>query len=162
MLTHPDPDPDPVPDPDLPSGSGSDLFDHDRLDVYRVALSFVATAHELAGSIAIHSGSGYLVDQLRRAASSIVLNIAEGAGEYRPVDKARFYRIALRSATECAAIFDVAHAVGCVGGDDCHVAKGRNSLARIVAMLTKMSTRTPRNRIRREDRERDRDRDRRR
>ena len=83
---------DPDPDPDL-SGSGSGsvpvpLFDHERLDVYRVALMFVRTAHDLASSIITNSsGSGYLVDQLRRAASSIVLNIAEGAGEYRPVDK---------------------------------------------------------------------------
>jgi four helix bundle protein len=41
-------------------------------------------------------------DQLRRAANSIPLNIAEGAGEFLPAEKARFYRMARRSATECA------------------------------------------------------------
>jgi four helix bundle protein len=35
------------------------------------------------------------------------LNIAEGAGEFSPSEKARFYRMARRSATECAAILHV-------------------------------------------------------
>jgi four helix bundle protein len=49
-------------------------------------------------------GLGDLADQLRRASTSIVLNIAEGAGEYSPKDKAKFYRFAKRSAAECSAI----------------------------------------------------------
>ena len=52
-------------------------------------------------------GRAFLSDQLHRAAVSIPLNIAEGAGEFSQGEKARFYRIARRSATECAAILDV-------------------------------------------------------
>ncbi len=34
------------------------------------------------------------------------MNLAEGSGEYSPLEKARFYRIARRSATESAAGLD--------------------------------------------------------
>jgi four helix bundle protein len=93
-------------------------------------------------------GGGDLADQLRRASTSIVLNIAEGAGEYRPVEKARFYRMSLRSATECAAIVDIAtHLSGGrltrFDGDNAFIDVGREmrkSLLRIVAMLTRMAS----------------------
>ena len=35
-----------------------------------------------------------LADQLQRAATSIPLNIADGAGEFSASEKARFYRMA--------------------------------------------------------------------
>ena len=49
-----------------------------------------------------------LSEQLRRESTSIALNIAEGAGEYAPKDKAKLYRFAKRSAAECAAIIEIA------------------------------------------------------
>jgi four helix bundle protein len=54
-------------------------------------------------------------NQLRRATTSICLNIAEGAGEFSAKEKAPFYRIAKRAATECAAILDVV-GIWAVGG----------------------------------------------
>lgn len=84
------------------------------------------------------AGHSYLRDQLRRAASSIVLNIAEGAGEFRRGEKARIYRIALRSATECSAILDIAATImGVHRGRD--RGEPRVLLLRIVAMLTRMT-----------------------
>ena len=85
-------------------------FDHERLDVYNAAVDFVAIAHRILSNLP--TGHGDLADQLRRAATSIVLNIAEGAGEFAPSEKARFYRIARRSAVECAAILDIATRLG--------------------------------------------------
>ena len=79
-------------------------FDHERLDVYAVAIDFVVLANEVVERLP--RGRGYLADQLQRAATSIPRNIAEGAGEYSGAEKARFYRIARRSGTECAAILD--------------------------------------------------------
>ena len=61
------------------------------------------------------------------------MNIAEGAGEYSPADKARFYRMAKRSATECAAILDVCRRLRLV--DDARCSTGRELLLRIVSML---------------------------
>jgi four helix bundle protein len=80
-------------------------FDHERLDVYRLALAFVVVANDVAQGLP--RGRSYLADQLQRAATSVILNLAEGAGEYSANDKARFYRMSKRSATECAAILDV-------------------------------------------------------
>ncbi|WP_372371584.1 four helix bundle protein [Candidatus Uabimicrobium sp. HlEnr_7] len=52
-------------------------------------------------------GHSHLSNQLQRVALSISLNIAEGAGEFSSAEKARFYRIARRSTTECASIIDI-------------------------------------------------------
>jgi four helix bundle protein len=109
-------------------------FEHERLDVYRAGVEFVAIADDLAE--ALPRGRAYLTDQLRRAATSIPLNIAEGAGEFAQADKARFYRMARRSATECAAILDVCGRLKL--SDDLRSATGRKLLLRIVAMLTAM------------------------
>jgi len=83
-------------------------LDHEKLDVYRFAIQFVVLAEEIVE--ALPRGRTYLADQLRRAGSSIPLNIAEGAGEFMPTEKARFYRMAKRSATECSSILDILQA----------------------------------------------------
>ena len=80
-------------------------FDHEKLDVYRVSLEFVLIADGIIEHLP--KGKAYLADQLKRAGSSISLNIAEGAGEFSGNEKARFYSMAKRSATECASILDI-------------------------------------------------------
>lgn len=109
-------------------------FDHERLDVYTAAVEFVVIAHRILSSLP--TGHGDLADQLRRAATSIVLNIAEGAGEFSKAEKARFYRIARRSGTECAAVLDVAVRLELATRAHCDPA--RELLLRIVSMLTNM------------------------
>lgn len=111
-----------------------DRFDHEKLDVYQVAVDWVSLAQDIA--VALPRGSGNLADQLQRAASSIALNIAEGAGEFSGAEKARFYRIAKRSATECAAVLDVATRRSAIAHE--HYAQGRSQLLRIVGMLVKL------------------------
>ena len=109
-------------------------FQHERLDVYQKSIEFLASAEEIAR--ALPKGRAYLADQLRRAALSITLNVAEGAGEFAAADKARFYRMARRSATESAAIMDSCRVLSLVQLQD--IARGREALLRIVAMLTAM------------------------
>jgi four helix bundle protein len=109
-------------------------FDHRQLDVYRVSITFVAHADRLAGTLP--RGRAALADQLRRASTSICLNTAEGAGEFSPGEKARFYRLARRSATECVGVLDICRALGI--GDAPELDEGDELLYRIVSMLTKM------------------------
>jgi four helix bundle protein len=85
-------------------------------------------------------GKAYLVDQLQRAGSSVPLNIAEGAGEYASNEKSRFYRMAKRSATECAGIFDICLRLQLI--EEEQYKRGRELLIRIVSMLIKMAQRT--------------------
>ena len=56
--------------------------------------------------------AGHLKEQLSRAASSIVLNLAEGSGRQSPKDQARFFHIAFGSLRECQAILDLAPSSG--------------------------------------------------
>ena len=79
-------------------------FDHERLEVYRESIAFVAwTSTLLEQSIR----TGDVKDQLDRASTSIPLNIAEGNGKYAPKDRCRFFDIARGSSVECAACLDV-------------------------------------------------------
>jgi four helix bundle protein len=75
-------------------------FDHEKLEVYRDAVAFVAWLSAiLEGAVRV----GELRDQLDRASTSIPLNIAEGNGKYAPKDRCRILDIAHGSALECAA-----------------------------------------------------------
>ena len=110
-------------------------FDHERLDVYQAAIEFVSLADEVVEGLP--RGRAYLADQLQRAATSIALNVAEGAGEFSPAEKARFYRMAKRSATESAAVLDVCRRLRLV--EPPRLASGRELLLRVVAMLVRLA-----------------------
>ena len=110
-------------------------FDHERLDVYRASIEFVGAATQLVEGLP--RGWASLGDQLQRASISIPLNIAEGAGELSSKEKARFYRMAARSATECAAILDVCRHLQLSEAQ--RVSAARDLLVRIVSMLTRLA-----------------------
>lgn len=116
----------------------SNVLDHEKLDAYHIAVEFVVLSDAVIENLP--RGKGYLSDQLQRAALSIPLNIAEGAGEYAVDEKVRFYRMAKRSATECASILDVCLRLRLL--DEQKYAKGRDLIVRIVSILTKMAQRT--------------------
>ena len=109
-------------------------LDLERLDVYRCAIDFLA----LAVRVTTHMPRGYadLRDQLRRASTSIPLNIAEACGKTGNADRAHFHAIARGSAFECAAILDVRLRFGALAPED--VNQGKGLLSRVVAMLSKM------------------------
>lgn len=104
------------------------------MDVYVASLDFVEFANSLVRQMP--GGRAGIDSQLLRAASSVSLNIAEGTGEFSVKDKVRFYRMARRSATECAAALDVSQRLGLIRNTD--TAPGRSILRRVIAMLTKL------------------------
>ena len=67
----------------------------------------------------------------------MLLNIAEGGGEYSGNEKGRFYRMAKRSATECAGVLDICLRLRLI--DKAQYEGGRCALLRIVGMLTKLA-----------------------
>jgi four helix bundle protein len=75
-----------------------------------------------------------MANQLRRAALSISLNIAEGTGRFDR-DQRKFLITARGSALECAAVLDAMRVLDLA---DPRIAEGDALLVRIVSMLTKM------------------------
>ena len=112
----------------------STVLELDSLDVYRVSLEFQGLIATL-----LSSTHGELRSQLDRAALSISLNVAEGAGRRSAPDRRRFYSIARGSALECTAILDVMAGRAQLTLSD--LRRGRAFLVRIVQMLTKLGQR---------------------
>lgn len=110
------------------------LLDHENLDVYHRSIDFLSLALRLIGRLP--RGEREIRDQLKRAAMSVPLNIAEGTGKPTAPDRARFYGIARGSAMECAAIVDVCRVAGFLGEAEGEEAKVL--LGRVVAMLSRM------------------------
>jgi len=111
-------------------GTNEVWFDHEKLEVYREAIGFVAWL-----SVVVEGGVrvGEVKDQLDRDSSSIALNIAEGNGKYAPKDRCRFFDIAHGSTLECAAGLDVLVAKGKLTPEQ--IRPGKERLQRIVRML---------------------------
>ena len=80
------------------------MFDFEKLDVYKKAKLFNSGIREFIKNTRL---DGATRDQLRRAAFSIVLNLAEGSGRFTHPDRRNFYIIARSSIFECIAILDV-------------------------------------------------------
>jgi four helix bundle protein len=110
------------------------IFDHDRLDVYRLSVDYVASSFRIAKDL--NGNHRHARDQWLRAAQSIPLNIAEGNGKRSLKDRNRFLDIARGSALECAAIQDV---LAATDGMDTELHRElKQMLKRIVSMLTRL------------------------
>src|SRR6187399_3399793 len=103
-------------------------LDHERLDVYHLALDFLVLASEIIEGLP--RGRSHLSDQFARASLSIVLNLAEGAGKYSKPDKRRYYLTARGSATESAALLDICWRLRLV--DEAAHQSGKERVVRIV------------------------------
>jgi four helix bundle protein len=77
------------------------------LHVYQKALEFTMVVRKVTKSFPKDELFG-LVSQFRRASDSIVLNIAEGAGNSTKKEFARFLDFSIRSGFECIGCLDIA------------------------------------------------------
>lgn len=79
------------------------MFDFEKLTVYTKVKEYNKTIMDLTQEKNLHRS---IENQLVRASSSIMLNIAEGSGRLTNPDKRRFFIIARGSTFECVAILD--------------------------------------------------------
>jgi four helix bundle protein len=111
------------------------MLDYHKLHVYQASLAFLELAVQAIGGLP--RGHAALADQLRRAAMSIPLNIAEASGKTSRVDRAHFHSIARGSAMECGAILDVMALMNLTSQKS--ATDGHQLLERIVSMLSKLA-----------------------
>ena len=109
-------------------------FAFERLGVYQRAVEFLVVVTRIISELP--SGNASLTDQLRRAALSVPVNVAEGVGRSSAADRRRHYAIARGSAMECAAILDACRVLQLASPG--LLADGRSLLLRVVQMLSKM------------------------
>ena len=79
-----------------------------RLECYELLLDVAKAMPELIASLP--RGEGYLVDQLKRALASAILNLAEGNGRYSIKERNRFFNISLGSISESYSAVEIASA----------------------------------------------------
>jgi four helix bundle protein len=117
------------------------MFDHEKLDVYQLELQFIRWLTVLISEIKTNARKTHTIiaevcDQLDRGSLSSLLNTAEGNGKRQLPVRAKYFDDARGSAAECAACLDALVAKEACTAE--RVQEGKQMLARIVAMLTKL------------------------
>jgi four helix bundle protein len=88
-----------------------------ELKIWQRAMAFIIEVYRLSARFPKHEQFG-LTSQIRRAATSIALNIAEGAGSGSDVEFCRFLRYSLRSIYEVMTALEIAQGLGyCAAAD---------------------------------------------
>lgn len=82
-------------------------LNHQHLDLYTISRQFVHECYLLTNVLPCDERYG-MISQIRRAALSVHLNIAEGASRKSEIERKRFYEIARGSLVEVDAALDVA------------------------------------------------------
>ncbi len=114
-------------------------FDHEKLDVYQLELSFLKWVTPLLAKVKQRGTlirASEIIDQLDRASLSALLNTAEGNGRRQRQTRAKFFDDARGSVTECAACLDALIAKG--NCEEQEIEEGKQLLLRICSMLTKL------------------------
>lgn len=88
----------------------TELFEFQNWEVYRKCLLLTKETFEIAKELSRYQDAK-LSDLLKRASTSVVLNLAQGVSCYSLRDKSNFWRIAKGSLFECVAILDVVEVV---------------------------------------------------
>ena len=81
-------------------------LNHQKLEVYQSSKIFVLECYKLTKNLPADEKFG-MISQIRRAALSVHLNIAEGASRKSATERKRYYEIARGSIVEIDAAPDV-------------------------------------------------------
>lgn len=110
------------------------MLNHERLKSYLLALDVAKKVPDMLNNFPL--GGSYLADQIKRAVSSILLNQAEGNGRRSIKERRRFFDIAIGSATESAAIFDIIYSYGYINESTYNEMKDK--LEQVIRILYKL------------------------
>ena len=86
-------------------------LNHQKLDLYTFSKTFVCECYKITRILPADEKFG-MISQIRRAALSVHLNIAEGASRKSEAERKRYYEIARGSIIEIDAALDVAKDLG--------------------------------------------------
>jgi four helix bundle protein len=85
-------------------------LNHQKLEVYKSSRTFVLECYKVSKLLPAEEKYG-MVSQIRRAALSVHLNVAEGSSRKSEVERKRFYEISRGSIIEIDAALDIAQAL---------------------------------------------------
>jgi four helix bundle protein len=108
---------------------------HKEMDIYKLAKTVVISCYQLTKSFPPEEKFN-MVQQVRRAALSVQLNIAEGAARKSAIERRRFYEIARSSLVEIDAALDIAVTLNYFAKTETQ--ELGNNMIRCFQMLTKM------------------------
>ena len=112
------------------------MFYHERLHCYE-RLKAVA-GRLIRGSARWPRGHAYLVDQLKRALCSGLLNLVEGNQRRSVKERMRFFEVSRASLSEVAGAVDMAHLLGFIPDPERFALK--SELLEIVKMIAKLGS----------------------
>lgn len=92
-------------------------LNHQKLDVYVIANKFTVECYKFSKHLPSDEKFA-MVTQIRRAALSVILNIAEGSSRKSSIERKRYYEIARGSIIEIDAAFDIAEQLNYFSGYD--------------------------------------------
>lgn len=104
-----------------------------KLRVYHKAIKVITDLYKFTNELPEHEKFG-LISQIRRAAVSISLNIAEGSGAGSDKDFVNFLRISLKSVYELLSALEICYKLGYCS--KMRTAKVYNQVDEIGAMLS--------------------------
>ncbi len=85
-------------------------MNHNKLKCYGLLLEVARSMPSILNRLP--RGNAYIEDQIKRALSSAILNLAEGNGRRSIKERNRFFDISLASISETSAAIDIVSAYG--------------------------------------------------
>ena len=108
-------------------------LNHQKLDIYQFSRVFVLECYKLTKVLPADEKFG-MISQIRRAALSVHLNIAEGSSRKSEIERKRYYEISRGSIIEIDSALDIANDLDYI--NDYNITKLGEAMIRCFKMLS--------------------------
>lgn len=109
-------------------------MNHEKLNCYRGLIELAPKLQSIVNKLP--TGYAYLADQLKRALSSSILNLAEGNAKYSKKERRRFFLTSRASLAEIASILDVLKVFNLISS--ANTSEYKNELRKCYAMISNL------------------------